>query len=209
MGLMEAVVVVYLRALGQNGGTELMQLHELVRALDPRLLFIERQREVATLVLLLVPAFLFSERFTYRLLAYVLGFGVWDLTYYLFLRGFIAWPAHWFVLDVLFLIPKPWIAPVLCPIMIAGSMVLFATLYLSLARTRAIKSPHPGAWLALVAGAGLTLFAFMGQSDAYMRASEQLPRFPWMLFGIGYMLMLFAVLWMLAQLYREPKARFF
>ena len=63
MGLMEAAIVVYLRALGDVQGSELAQLHQLLHSLDARLLFIERQREAATLVMLLVPAFMFSERF--------------------------------------------------------------------------------------------------------------------------------------------------
>ncbi len=210
MGLVEAAVVVYLRAVGGGGdGTELAQMQELLRALDSRLLFIERQREVATLVMLLVPAFLFSERFAYRVLAYVLAFGVWDLTYYAFLRGLIGWPAHWLVVDVMFLIPKPWIAPVACPLLVAGAMTIFATLYLMLARRRAIKSPHPFAWIALLLGIGLTLFSFMGTTAAYLKATEQMPRFGWVWFLGGFALMTVAAVAMLIQLYREPKARFF
>ena len=209
MGLLEAAVVVYLRALGTPSGSELSQIHELIRSLDSRILFIERQRELATLVMLLVPAFLFSERFSYRVLAYFLGFGIWDITYYLFLHGFVGWPQHWSVLDVLFLIPRPWIAPVLCPVLVAAGMTLFCTAYLFMARTRAVKPPHPGAWAGLLAGGGLVLYAFIGQSDAYLRATDQLPRFPWPTFAIGYALMIVAAGWILVQLYREPKARFF
>lgn len=208
-GLVEAAVVVYLRAVGGTQGTELAQLHQLLHGLDARMLFIERQREAATIVMLLVPAFLFSERFAYRLLAYLLAFGVWDLTYYAFLRGFIGWPPQWTTLDVLFLIPKPWIAPVICPVLVAGGMVLFATLYLFLARTRAIKTPHAAAWGALFLGMALALYSFMSNTDAYLHATEQLPQFGWIAFGISYALLTVAAVIMLVQLYREPKARFF
>jgi len=208
-GLIEAAVVVYLRALGSAGTSELAQLHDLLRALDSRLLMVERQRELASLALLLVPAYLFSERFAYRLLAYIFCFGIWDLAYYAFLHGFIGWPQHWSVLDVLFLVPRPWIAPVLCPLSIAAGMAVFATSYLVLARTRALKSPHPLAWVALFAGMALVLYAFVGQTDAYLRATEQLPRFAWGWFGAGYALLAAAAAWMLIQLYRQPKARFF
>src|SRR5579863_2933821 len=202
MGLMEAAVVVYLRALGDGGAGPVAQLHELVRALEPRLLFVERQRELSTLVMLLIPAYLFSERFTYRLLAYILSFGVWDLAYYLFLRGFLAWPANFFVLDVLFLIPKPWIAPALCPILVAGGMVLFSTTFLFMARTRAAKPPPVAAWIALLAGTGFDLYAFLGNTEAYFRPSEPLPHFPWLWFGTGYALLLVGAAWILVQLYR-------
>jgi hypothetical protein len=209
MGLMEAAIVVYLRALGGPQGTELAQLHQLLHSLDARLLFIERQREAATLVMLLVPAFLFSERFAYRLLAYLLGFGVWDLTYYAFLRGLIAWPPQWLTLDVLFLIPRPWIAPVLCTVLVSGGMVVFSTAYLFFARTRAIKTPHAVAWGSLFLGIALVLYSFMGTTKAYLQARDQVPQFGWFWFGLGYALLVAAALIMLVQLYREPKARFF
>jgi hypothetical protein len=208
MGLGEAAVVVYLRAVGA-GGTDLTQIHEVLRALDARLLFIERQREAATLVMLLVPAVLFHERFAYRVLAFVLMFGVWDLSYYACLRGLIGWPGGWTTLDVLFLIPKPWIAPILCPALLAGAMVVFALLELLMARTRAIRSPHPLAWVALIAGTGLVLFSFTHQTDAYLRATDVPPNFSWRWFTAGYVLLVGGALSMLIQLYREPKARFF
>jgi len=88
-------------------------------------------------------------------------------------------------------------------------MTLFASAYLILARTRAIKSPHPAAWVALLVGAGLCLYAFMGKSELYLKASEQVPRFGWLWFGTGYGLIVIAAGMMLIQLYREPKARFF
>ena len=209
MGLLEAAVVVYLRALGRGAGTELAQVQELLRTLDTRLLLIERQREVVTIVMLLVPAFLFSERWAYRVLAFVLLFGVWDVTYYAFLRRMIGWPNSWTTLDVLFLIPSPWIAPVVCPLLIAGTMVVFAGVYLVLARTRAIKSPHLGAWIGMAVGAALVLFSFLYGKDAYVSATDQLPRFGWAWFLGGYALRLIACGVILIQLYREPKARFF
>jgi hypothetical protein len=209
MGLMEAAVVVYLRALGSGTGSELEQVHEMMRTLDTRLLLIERQREAATIVILLVAALLFSQRFAYRVLAFVLAFGIWDLTYYGFLRRMIGWPTTWTTLDVLFLIPNPWIAPVACPMLVAGSMVVFASLYLVLARTRALKSPHPTAWIGMTIGVALVLFSFMNSKDAYMRATGQIPRFGWSWFLGGYVLMVAAGVMMLIQLYREPKARFF
>jgi len=209
LGLMEAAVVVYLRALGLPGGSELSQLHGLLHGVDTRLLWVEQQRELATLVLLLVPAYLFSVRFSYRLLSYILCFGAWDLAYYVFLKGFLAWPEHWTVLDVLFLVPRPWIAPVLCPVLISAGMVLFASVYLLLSRTRVVRSPHLAAWFALIAGGVLVLYAFMGQSGEYQRATDKLPQFAWTWFGAGYGLMAVAACWMLIQHYREPKARFF
>lgn len=209
MGLMEAAVVVYLRALGRDTGTELAQVQELLRTLDTRLLLIERQREAVTIMMLLVAAFLFSQRLAYRVLAFVLMFGIWDVTYYGFLRRMIGWPGSLTTLDVLFLIPSPWIAPVVSPLLVAGTMVVFASVYLALARTRALKSPHFGAWIAMTVGAALVLFSFLYAKDAYLSATDKLPRFGWPWFLGGYALMLVACIVMLIQLYREPKARFF
>ena len=56
-----------------------------------------------------------GRSFVGRFAAFIAGFGVWDLTYYLFLKLLIGWPASVWTWDVLFLIPVPWAAPVLAP----------------------------------------------------------------------------------------------
>ena len=51
---------------------------------------------------------------------FVVVFGVWDIFYYVFLRVLVTWPASLLDWDILFLIPLPWVGPVLAPVLIAG-----------------------------------------------------------------------------------------
>jgi hypothetical protein len=51
-------------------------------------------------------------------------FAFWDLFYYLSLYILIKWPPKLSTIDVLFLIPKPWIAPVWFPIGVSGFTIL-------------------------------------------------------------------------------------
>jgi hypothetical protein len=57
---------------------------------------------------------------------FLYAFGVWDIGYYVFLNVLIGWPSSLRSLDVLFLIPGPWVAPVFVPTFIALCMILLA-----------------------------------------------------------------------------------
>lgn len=135
MGWLEAVVVVYLRALlGVAHGPASPAPDELTRRLAslPWLIGTEQGREVATLVMLAAVAWLAASRFRPRLGAFLVAFGVWDVTYYLALFALLRWPPGPGTPDLLFLIPPGpwWIQPVWMPIaiscvMIAGGARLF------------------------------------------------------------------------------------
>jgi hypothetical protein len=43
-------------------------------------------------------------------------FGIWDLFYYVWLKVCLGWPSSLLTWDVLFLIPVPWVGPVLAPV---------------------------------------------------------------------------------------------
>ncbi len=65
-----------------------------------------------------------------------MGFATWDLSYYAFLRLISGWPQSLFTRDVLFLIPVPWIGPVITPI------VAFAAVFYLGVATRCHSSPR-------------------------------------------------------------------
>jgi hypothetical protein len=60
-------------------------------------------------------------------------FAFWDLFYYFSLYILIKWPPKLTTIDVLFLIPVPWIAPVWFPIAIS-SLTIIVIFLLSLLR---------------------------------------------------------------------------
>jgi hypothetical protein len=205
LALIEAAVVIYLRALS---GSALFPLQDMLKAIGPQLHNLEVCREVATLLVLFVPAYLLQAPPTLRVVAYVLLFALWDLAYYGFLSLFLGWPNTLMTYDVLFLIPQPWIAPVLCPILVASTLALGTTAYLYLARNRAARTPSIGQGLGLFVGAVVMLVAFMWETGYYLKGGMP-PRFAWWAFIPGYGLMLLAGAHLLFQFSRQDKARFF
>lgn len=129
MGWLEAVVVVYIRGLlGFGPGQPLPDPAQMARSFQsiPWLLATEQGREAATLLMILGVAWLGGATFLGRLGAFLLVFGVWDLTYYVGLFALVRWPASLGAMDLLFLIPPGpwWYQPVYVPVSI--SLVLAA-----------------------------------------------------------------------------------
>ncbi len=112
MAAVESAVVVYLRAL--HGGAE--PLSVLLHEIPDRLVAIEVGREAATLVMIVAVAAIAGSNVWERFLYFALAFGLWDIFYYVWLWVFIGWPPSLFTWDVLFLIPVPWLGPVLAPV---------------------------------------------------------------------------------------------
>jgi hypothetical protein len=80
--------------------------------------------------MLVVIAYLTGNTWLERVLYFLWTFAFWDLFYYISLYILIKWPPTFKTTDVLFLIPKPWIAPVWFPIgvstlTIAGIALLY------------------------------------------------------------------------------------
>ena len=122
MAHLEGVVVVYLRkALGMldSDGNK-----ESVEKIPERYLKIEMTREAATIIMLLVIAWLAGGTWIERGVFFLWTFAFWDLFYYLSLYILIKWPPKLTTIDVLFLIPKPWIAPVWFPISVSSLTII-------------------------------------------------------------------------------------
>ena len=129
MAHLEGVVVVYLRkALGIIDSTSNKAATE---NFPKRYLYIEMTREAATIVMLVVIAYLVGVTWLERGIFFLWTFAFWDLFYYLSLYILIKWPPTLKTIDVLFLIPKPWIAPVWFPIGVSSlTIIIIAALYL-------------------------------------------------------------------------------
>jgi len=122
MAHLEGVVVVYLRkAIGMLDSAS---NEESVKAIPKWYLTTEKTREAATIIMLLVIAFLSGVTWPERGIFFLWTFAFWDLFYYLSLYILIKWPPDLKTTDVLFLIPKPWIAPVWFPVSVSGLTIL-------------------------------------------------------------------------------------
>jgi hypothetical protein len=125
MAHLEGVVVVYLRK--SLGMLDTESNKESIGKIPERLILIEKTREAATIIMLVVLAYLVGETWLERGVFFLWTFAFWDLFYYLSLYILIKWPPKLTTIDVLFLIPKPWIAPVWFPIGISSLTIIVIT----------------------------------------------------------------------------------
>jgi hypothetical protein len=131
MGLVEAACVVTLKRLYFPEGW-----HAPFHAIPPSGLRLEQWREAATLVMIVSVAFLGRPGIRSGLARGLWIFGLWDLSYYAFLRVWTGFPSRPGDLDIVFLVPKPWIAPV---------WLAWAASLACLVGARALARPERGA----------------------------------------------------------------
>lgn len=156
MGLLEAIVVVYLRALYYPGGFAFP-----LAPMAPPIYRAELVREVATLVMLGAVAWLAGRNRLQRLGAFLFTFAVWDIIYYVALKIFLNWPASLLTWDILFLIPVTWMGPVLAPVINSLTMIAMALLWYTLDRRHPPLSLRPAEWLLTLSGALLIFFTYV------------------------------------------------
>lgn len=209
MGVLEAIVVVYLRQIYYPGGFAFPTV-----PIPPQMLSVEIIRETVTLVMLACAGMLAGRNRLERLAYFLFAFGVWDLFYYAGLKYFLGWPPSPLTWDVLFLIPVTWLGPVLAPVICALTMVLFALcVTVPPEKGREVRIT-PGQWGLLVMGAFLVFCTFvqdyagliirngllpnffsLAGDESFLRlASAYVPvRYNWPLFALGEFLVLAAI----------------
>lgn len=141
----EAAVVVYLRHLLEStqltvSRKEILFLVPGIAFLEPQtalkiitdtaILNIERVREFATLIMLAVVSALVGKNLKQNIAFFFLSFGIWDIFYYIFLKLTIGWPQSFSDLDIFFLLPTPWVGPVLTPVAISSFLITGSLFYL-------------------------------------------------------------------------------
>ena len=128
MAHLEGVTVVYLRrVLGINDSES---NNESLKKISKQDIFIEKTREAATILMLVTLALLVGKTWLDTLVVFLWTFAFWDLFYYLSLYLLIKWPSSFMTNDVLFLIPRPWIAPVWIPIGISSITIIIIAVFL-------------------------------------------------------------------------------
>jgi hypothetical protein len=187
MAYVESAVVVYLRAMYYPQGFAFPLV-----SIPPAMLVIEMGREIATLTMLLGVAVLAGKDRWDRLLAFCVAFGIWDVFYYVWLWVFLRWPPSLLTWDILFLIPVPWIGPVLAPVVVSVVLVVGGVLLMSRReRGEPIAFSAPLVMMCLT-GAALVLASFMLDFQTVLRQQEP-PPFRWGLFGAGVALAVVAL----------------
>jgi hypothetical protein len=205
-GWIEASVVVYLREIAVretalHATSYVQNLQVPLVSLPATLVALEMAREACTLVVLGAVGWLAGRRTADRIGAFLLAFGIWDITYYAVLRLVSGWPESIRTWDILFLIPSPWVAPVWAPVTIATLFVIGATYLFS--TTDRSRQYRRGDIAVLLVAVGLTLAAFLAGSNAV--SDHRLPqRFPLWVFWSGVIL---GIVWFARVERREAEER--
>lgn len=171
MGLLEAIVVVYLRTLHCPEGFAFPLV-----SIAPQILSTELLREMATIVMLALVAIIAGRNSLQRFAYFLFTFGVWDIAYYLFLRVFLDWPPSVFTWDVLFLIPLPWVAPVLAPLFCAVMMILMSLAMIFLQFRGYRVTIGFTEWVLLLVGVAVVLATFVWDFMAMIIGNGLLPQ---------------------------------
>ena len=169
MAFVESAVVVYLRAIFYPEGFAF----PLNRLADYRIL-VEVLREIATIFMLLSVACLAGKKFWERFAYFMLSFGIWDIFYYVWLKLLLNWPSSIFDWDILFLIPLPWIGPVIAPVSIALMMIVFSILIAHSFHKGHNFRPSMLSHILALTGTILVLYSFMYDIDATLH--QQMPK---------------------------------
>jgi len=176
-GVVEGAVVVYLRALAYPDGFAFP-----LQPVPLRIGLVELVREAATIAMLLGAAWAAECRPIRRFAAFAWCFGVWDVVYYLALKAFLGWPAGLLTWDVLFLIPAPWLGPVLAPVLVSFALMAAAFLILRRGEAADFAFLRPVDWW-IESACGLVVITSFLVNGTGAQAPE---RYPWWLFGLGW-----------------------
>jgi len=168
MGLLESAVVVYLRELYYPEGFKfpLMPIHK-------HIITTEFWREIATIIMLLGVSILAGKNTVQRFAYFLFCFALWDIFYYVFLFVLIGWPPSLMTWDILFLIPIPWVGPVLTPLLMTLLMITHSCMIVFF-DLKGIKARiNLGEWVALISGSLIVIISWI--RDYYMYASDNYP----------------------------------
>ena len=196
MGFLEAAVVIYLRLLYYPNGFQFPLV-----VMGSQVGLVEILREAATVVMLLGVGMLAGHSARQRLAFFIMAFAIWDLFYYVFLKLILDWPTSFFSWDILFLIPAPWVGPVLSPVIVCFTMLLLSWIILKKDRAGAWDGLGWKSWLFILSGSLVIIISWMWDYIAYTgrisdspdRALEALStyvpvQFNWWLFVAGEVL---------------------
>ena len=172
----ESSVVVYLRAIYYPDGFTFP-----LRLILEEHLVVELVRELSTLLMLVAVGVVAGrggwERFAY----FIIAFGIWDVLYYIWLKVLLGWPSSITEWDVLFLIPLPWIGPVLAPVLISLAMVPAGLLILRRLERGQRFRPGFRSWALAIVATFLLLYSFMADTGATLGGEMPEP------YGYGFL----------------------
>lgn len=186
-GFVEAAVVVYLRSLYYPDGFAFP-----LKWMSSAHVGVELARELSTILMLVSIGALAGKSRWSKFAFFCIAFAVWDIFYYVWLKILLNWPASLFDWDILFLIPIPWIGPVIAPVLVSVLLVLAGLVILHEERDGRVFSPPAGSWLLASAGVLVILISFVLDTPATLHGKLPQP-YPYWLLTIGLALLCFSL----------------
>src|ERR1700756_948252 len=156
MGFMEAAVVIYLRKIYYPAGFQFPLI-----PIDNDIALVEFLREAATIIMLVGVGALAGKASSQKFAFFIYCFSIWDIFYYIFLKVFLNWPQSFFTWDILFLIPVPWVGPVLAPCLVSANMIVFSILIVFQVEKGLSSAIKLNEWIMLSIGSFIIIFSFV------------------------------------------------
>jgi len=166
----ESSVVVYLRSIYYPEGFTFP-----LNLISPQHLTVELAREAATVVMLTAVGILAGSKAWERFAYFLVAFGVWDVFYYVWLKVILDWPASFTEWDILFLLPIPWIGPVIAPVLISLLMLLCGLMIALRFEKKKFFHPNWQSWTIAILGTLAVLYSFMMDTDATLNGQPPAP----------------------------------
>jgi hypothetical protein len=163
MGYLETAVVVYLRKLYYPEGFDFPLVPVTID-----IAITEFWREAATIIMLIGAGVMAGKNSLQRFVLFLYSFAIWDIFYYVFLKVLLDWPESLFTWDILFLIPVPWVGPVIAPCIVSVSMIILAFVVIFLQEKGHKVSINIVEWLLLIAGSLTAIISFMWDYIMYV-----------------------------------------
>jgi len=209
MGFMEAIVVVYLRKLYYPQGFNFP-----LQTVPSDMLSLELVREICTVVMLTFIALMVGKNKLQKFAWFIYCFAIWDIFYYVGLKLILNWPPSLFTWDILFLIPVPWVGPVIAPVICSLTMILLAAFIVVLQEKGYEVHIKKHEWTLFASGGFIIFIAFIWDTTRFIiqkgylgklltfsvdqrflqvMAQYQPVSFVWLVFILGEILILAAI----------------
>jgi hypothetical protein len=156
MGFMEAAIVVYLRKIYYPHGFQFP-----LTPIDPDIGLIEFLREAATIIMLVGIGIIAGKNTSQKFAIFLYCFAIWDIFYYVFLKLTLGWPESLFTWDILFIIPVPWVGPVMAPCIVSLTMILLTVSVIYIQERGYDVHLQLKEWVLLIAGSLVVIFSFI------------------------------------------------
>lgn len=207
MGFLEAAVVVYLRKIYYPHGFQFP-----LTPIESSMGLTEFLREAATIIMLVAIGIIAGKNTSQKFGIFIFCFAIWDIFYYVFLKALIGWPPSLFTWDILFLIPIPWVGPVLAPCIVSLTMIVLTSAIIYYHEKGTEIHLKPKEWILLIMGSLVLILSFVedylkycsvhtdivaitGKNALFNNISTYIPTyFNWWIFAGGEILIIAGIL---------------